>query len=181
MLDQVIEEKWLTANGVIGFFPANAVGDDIEVYLDETRTEVLTVLHQLRQQGQHREGVPNRSLADFVAPKRTGLKDYVGAFAVTAGLGRRGPGPGVPGRVDDYSAILLEALADRLAEAFAERLHERVRREFWGYAPDERLDNVGLIKERYAASARRRATPPAPTTPRSRRSGSCSTSRAPRA
>ena len=90
MLDRLIKEKWLTANGVIGFFPANAVGDDIEVYTDETRTEVLTTLHNLRQQGEHRDGVPNRSLADFVAPKDTGLADYVGAFAVTAGLGSAG-------------------------------------------------------------------------------------------
>ena len=87
MLDRMIKEKWVTANGVIGFFPANAVGDDIEVYRDSDRTEVLTTLHNLRQQGQHREGVPNRSLGDFVAPKDTGLPDHVGAFAVTAGLG----------------------------------------------------------------------------------------------
>ena len=150
MLDRVIDEHWLTANGVIGLFPANAVGDDIEVYLDETRAEPHAVLHQLRQQGQHREGVPNRSLADFVAPKATGLKDYVGAFAVTAGLGSRDRVQAFRDEVDDYSAILLESLADRLAEAFAERLHERVRREMWGYAPDERLDSVGLIKEQYA-------------------------------
>ncbi len=150
MLDRVIDEHWLTANGVMGLFPANAVGDDIEVYLDETRGEPHAVLHQLRQQGQHREGVPNRSLADFVAPKSTGLKDYVGAFAVTAGLGSRDRVQAFRDEVDDYSAILLESLADRLAEAFAERLHERVRREMWGYAPDERLDSVGLIKEQYA-------------------------------
>ena len=150
MLDRVIDEHWLTANGVMGLFPANAVGDDIEVYLDETRGEPHAVLHQLRQQGQHREGVPNRSLADFVAPKSTGLKDYVGAFAVTAGLGSRDRVQAFREEVDDYSAILLESLADRLAEAFAERLHERVRREMWGYAPDERLDSVGLIKEQYA-------------------------------
>jgi 5-methyltetrahydrofolate--homocysteine methyltransferase len=93
--------------------------------------------------------VPNRSLADFVAPRSTGLKDHVGAFAVTAGLGAADRVAAFRKEVDDYSAILLEALADRLAEAFAERLHERVRRELWGYAPDERLDNVGLIKERY--------------------------------
>ena len=149
MLDQIVDERWLTANGVVGLFPANSVGDDIEVYLDETRDQPLTVLHQLRQQGQHREGVPNRSLADFVAPKSTGLKDYVGAFAVTAGLGAADLVAAFRKDVDDYNAILLEALADRLAEAFAERLHERVRRELWGYAPDERLDSVGLIKERY--------------------------------
>jgi len=149
MLDRIVDERWLTANGVVGLFPANSVSDDIEVYLDEDRTEPVAVLHQLRQQGQHREGVPNRSLSDFVAPKATGLKDYVGAFAVTAGLGAADRVEAFRKDVDDYNAILLEALADRLAEAFAERLHERVRRELWGYAPDERLDNVGLIKERY--------------------------------
>ena len=149
MLDKIVDERWLTANGVVGLFPANSVGDDIEVYLEESRDEPLAVLHQLRQQGQHREGVPNRSLADFVAPKSSGVKDYVGAFAVTAGLGASDRVAAFRKEVDDYNAILLESLADRLAEAFAERLHERVRREVWGYAPDERLDNVGLIKERY--------------------------------
>ncbi len=149
MLDRIVDQHWLTANGVVGLFPANAVGDDVEVYLDESRQDPHVVLHQLRQQGQHREGVPNRSLADFVAPKETGLKDYVGAFAVTAGLGAADRVAEFRKEIDDYSGILLEALADRLAEAFAERLHERVRRELWAYAPDERLDNVGLIKERY--------------------------------
>jgi 5-methyltetrahydrofolate--homocysteine methyltransferase len=111
---------------------------------------VVARLHTLRQQSEHRAGVPNKALADFVAPKQTGLHDYVGAFAVTAGLG-------VPEKImefkkglDDYSAILLESVADRLAEAFAERMHERVRRDLWGYAPDERLDEEGLLKERYA-------------------------------
>ncbi|GAA5111243.1 methionine synthase [Haloechinothrix salitolerans] len=149
MLDKLIEEKWLTANGVIGLFPANAVGDDIELYADEARTEKLTTLFNLRQQGQHREGVPNRSIGDFVAPRETGLDDWVGAFAVTAGLGSQQKVQEFKDALDDYNAILLESLADRLAEAFAERMHERVRKEFWGYAPDEDLDNVGLIKERY--------------------------------
>jgi 5-methyltetrahydrofolate--homocysteine methyltransferase len=149
MLDTAIKEKWLTANGVIGFFPANAVGDDIEVYTDETRTQVLTTLHNLRQQGEHREGIPNRSLGDFVAPKETGLADYVGAFAVTAGLGSGDKIAEFKAALDDYSAILLESLADRLAEAFAERMHERVRKEFWGYQPDEQLDNEALIGEKY--------------------------------
>ncbi|MGE2724937.1 methionine synthase [Mycolicibacterium pulveris] len=149
MLDTLIKEKWLTANGVIGFFPANAVGDDVEVYTDETRTEVLTTLHNLRQQGEHREGVPNRSLGDYVAPKETGLADYVGAFAVTAGLGSQEKIMEFKAALDDYSAILLESIADRLAEAFAERMHQRVRTEFWGYQPDERLDNEELIKEKY--------------------------------
>jgi len=149
MLDTLIKEKWLTANGVIGFFPANAVGDDIEVYTDESRTEVRTVLHNLRQQGEHRDGIPNRSLGDFVAPKETGLADYIGAFAVTAGLGSVEKIKEFKAANDDYSAILLESLADRLAEAFAERMHQRVRTEFWGYQPDEQLDNEALIAEKY--------------------------------
>jgi len=149
MLDTLIKEKWLRANGVIGFFPANAVGDDIEVYTDETRTEVLTRLHNLRQQGQHRDGIPNRSLGDFIAPKDTGLADYVGGFAVTAGLDGHDKIVEFKAAHDDYSAILLESLADRLAEAFAERMHQRVREEFWGYQPDEHLDQDALIGERY--------------------------------
>ena len=149
MLDTLIKEKWLRANGVIGFFPANAVGDDIEVYTDDTRTEVLTTLHNLRQQGEHREGIPNRSLGDFIAPKETGLADYVGAFAVTAGLGSTDKIMEFKAALDDYSAILLESLADRLAEAFAERMHQRVREEFWGNQPDEHLDNEALIGEKY--------------------------------
>ncbi|MGZ5415665.1 MAG: methionine synthase [Nocardioides sp.] len=150
MLDRLIDEKWLRAQGVIGLFPANAVGDDIEVYSDESRSEVLTTLCNLRQQGEHREGVPNRSLGDYIAPKETGLTDYVGAFAVTAGLGSQEKIAEFKAALDDYSAILLESLADRLAEAFAERMHERVRKEFWGYASAEQLDNEALIKESYA-------------------------------
>jgi len=152
MLDTLIKEKWLRANGVIGFFPANAVGlgaEDIEVYTDDTRTEVLTRLHNLRQQGEHRDGIPNRSLGDYIAPKDTGLADYVGAFAVTAGLGGGDKIAEFKAANDDYSAILLESLADRLAEAFAERMHQRVRREFWGYQPDEQLDCEALIGEKY--------------------------------
>ncbi|MHA0287779.1 methionine synthase [Mycobacterium sp. C3-094] len=149
MLDTAIKEKWLTANGVIGFFPANAVGDDVEVYTDESRDEVLTTLRNLRQQGEHRDGVPNRSLGDFIAPKDTGLADHIGAFAVTAGLGSGDKIAEFKKANDDYSAILLESLADRLAEAFAERMHERVRKEFWGYQPDEHLDNQELIGEKY--------------------------------
>ncbi|WP_377642601.1 methionine synthase [Oryzobacter terrae] len=149
MLDRIEREKWLTARGVAGFFPAASVGDDIEVYADEDRTTVLTTLHGLRQQGQHREGVANKCLSDFVAPKETGLRDHVGAFSVTAGIGIEERLTAFKDDNDDYSAILLEALADRLAEAFAERLHEKVRRELWGYAPDERLDVDGLIHEKY--------------------------------
>ena len=150
MLDRLIEERWLSADAVLGLFPANAVGDDVQVYSDESREEVAATLCHLRQQGQHRHGVPNRSLADFVAPASTGKRDYVGAFAVTAGLGAEVRVADFKEALDDYSAILLESLADRLAEAFAERLHERVRREFWGYASDEHLDAQGLLKERYA-------------------------------
>jgi 5-methyltetrahydrofolate--homocysteine methyltransferase len=150
MLDRIVDERWLRASGVLGLFPANAVGDDIEIYTDETRRAVRTTLHELRQQSEHREGVPHRSLADFVAPRETGLADYVGAFAVTAGLGSGEKIAEFKADLDDYSAIMLEALADRLAEAFAERLHERVRTEYWGYSPDEDLDNTGLLKERYA-------------------------------
>ena len=151
MLDQLIEEKWLRANGVIGLFPANTVNDDdIEVYADESREDVIATLHGLRQQGEHRDGVPNRSLPDFVAPRQTGLDDYVGGFAVTTGLGSADKIAEFKEQFDDYSAILLESLADRMAEAFAERLHERVRKEFWGYAPDETLDSDALISEKYA-------------------------------
>ncbi len=149
MLDKAIREKWLRASGVIGLFPANSVGDDIEVYADESRSSVAMTLHTLRQQGQHREGVPNRAMADFVAPKETGLRDHVGAFAVTAGLGAQDKIAEFKADLDDYSAILLEALADRLAEAFAERMHERVRHDYWGYAPDEHLKNDDLIAEKY--------------------------------
>jgi 5-methyltetrahydrofolate--homocysteine methyltransferase len=151
MLDRIVEDEWLRARGVLGLFPAHQVeGDAIEVYTDESRTAVRTVLHQLRQQTEGRDGAPRKSLADFVAPRETGLPDYVGAFAVTAGLGATERVLAFKKAHDDYSAIMLEALADRLAEAFAERLHERVRREFWGYAPDEHLDNEALIAEKYA-------------------------------
>jgi 5-methyltetrahydrofolate--homocysteine methyltransferase len=150
MLDQLIEEKWLTASGVFGLFPASQVNDDdIEVYTSEARTDVLTTLYEVRQQTEHRAGVPHRSLADFVAPKQTGLKDWVGAFAVTAGLGSTAKITEFKAALDDYSAILLESLADRLAEAFAERLHQRVRTEFWAYEADESLDNESLIHEKY--------------------------------
>lgn len=151
MLDQLIEGKWIRANGVFGLFPANQVpGDDIELYTDETRSTVLTTLHQLRQQGEGREGSARKSLADFVAPKETGLRDYVGAFAVTAGVHIGERIEQFKKEHDDYNAILLESLADRLAEAFAERMHERVRKEFWAYVPDESLSNAELIGEKYA-------------------------------
>ena len=135
---------------MVGLFPANVVEhDDIEVYTDDSRSDVLTTLHHLRQQTEHRPGVPHRSLADFVAPKETGLPDHVGAFAVTAGIGITEKITEFKEALDDYSAILLESLADRLAEAFAERLHERMRKEWWGYQPEESLDNEALIAEKY--------------------------------
>jgi len=150
MLDRLIAEKWISASGVFGLFPAAQVNDDdIEVYTDESRSSVLTRLHSLRQQGEHRQGVPHRCLADYIAPKDSGLQDYVGAFAVTTGLGCLEKVMAFKKDNDDYSAILLESLADRLAEAFAERMHQRVRKDFWGYASDERLDNAALIDEKY--------------------------------
>jgi len=150
MLDRLIEEEWIQARGVFGLFPANQVDeDDIAVYADDTRAHEIARLHHLRQQSEHASGVPNRSLADYVAPASTGLHDHVGAFAVTAGLGSAKKVAELKKANDDYSAILLESLADRLAEAFAERLHQRVRKEFWGYAPDESLDAEALVKERY--------------------------------
>ncbi|MDX1654283.1 MAG: methionine synthase [Candidatus Competibacteraceae bacterium] len=150
MLEQIVREKWLKARGVIGLFPANRVGsDDIELYVDEDRQQVLTTLHHLRQQSRRPAGKPNQSLADFVAPKDSGVADYMGAFAVTAGIGIDQHVARFEAEHDDYRAILLKALADRLAEAFTERLHQRVRTEFWGYAPDEGLDNEALIDEVY--------------------------------
>ncbi|GGF34253.1 methionine synthase [Marmoricola endophyticus] len=149
MLDTLIEEKWLTAKGVIGFFPAASVGDDIEVYADDSRAEVRATLHHLRQQGEHRQGVAHKALSDYVAPKDAGLADHVGGFAVTAGLGSAERVAAFKEANDDYSAILLESLADRLAEAFAERMHQRVRQEFWGFQPEEDLDNADLIAEKY--------------------------------
>ena len=149
LLTRLIEERWLSASGVAGFFPANARGDDIEVYADEAREQVRTRLYHLRQQRRKRADRHNDCLADFVAQRDTGIADYVGAFAVTAGIGLDECVARFEAAHDDYSAIILRALADRLAEAFAERLHQRVRTEFWGYAADERLDNAALIAEAY--------------------------------
>lgn len=150
MLHQIIHEKWLTANAVIGFFPANAVGDDVQLYIDDTRQCVLTTLHFLRQQTPKTQGNPNYCLADFIAPKDSGVKDYIGLFACTAGLNIQNKVSVFEKTHDDYNSILLKALADRLAEAFAERLHEQVRKIHWGYAPNEDLSNAELIKETYA-------------------------------
>ncbi|MCA9974079.1 MAG: hypothetical protein KC425_27895, partial [Anaerolineales bacterium] len=149
MLDCLVQERWLTARGVLGFFPAHAAGDDVLLFADAARQQELARLHFLRQQMERPPGRPNRCLADYVAPCDTGPADYVGLFAVTTGIGIERKLAEFEAAHDDYHAILLQALADRLAEAFAERLHARVRREFWGYAPDEALDNEALIAERY--------------------------------
>lgn len=149
MLDRIVSEGWLQARAVIGFFPANAVGDDVVVYRDEARQEERTRFHFLRQQMAKRAGRANFCLADFIAPRTSGVQDYLGAFAVTAGLGIEKQLAVFKSNHDDYNDIMLKALADRLAEAFAERMHERVRQEFWGYAPDENLENDALIGEEY--------------------------------
>jgi 5-methyltetrahydrofolate--homocysteine methyltransferase len=149
MLRRIIDEKWLEARAVIGLFPANSVNDDdIEVYADENREQVIGLLHHLRQQVKKAAGQPNLSLADYLTPKGQG-EDYLGAFAVTAGIGIEKWVAKFEAEHDDYQAIMLKALADRLAEAFAERMHEQVRKEFWGYASDENLDNTALIDEAY--------------------------------
>jgi 5-methyltetrahydrofolate--homocysteine methyltransferase len=149
MLDRIIEEQWLRARAVFGLYPASADGDDVVLFADEERGEALTTLNFLRQQRPKAEGRANRCLADYVAPRDTGLADYLGLFAVTAGLGIQNKLDEFEAAHDDYRSILLKALADRLAEAFAERLHQRVRTEFWGYAPDENLTASDLIRERY--------------------------------
>ncbi|HEX9812651.1 MAG TPA: methionine synthase [Burkholderiales bacterium] len=157
MLKELVSGRKLAANGVIGLFAANSVGDDIEIYAARGSanvagagaTTVASVSHTLRQQDEKPPGRPNRALADFIAPKETGVTDHIGAFAVTAGIGADELAKKYEADHDDYKAIMVKALADRLAEAFAERLHERVRREFWGYAADEHLDSDNLIKEAY--------------------------------
>ncbi len=148
LLDTIIEQNLITAKGVYGFFPANAVGDDVEVYGDEGRTQVLHRFHFLRQQMQKEDSEPCRSLVDFIAPKDTGLADHLGAFAVTTGIGLKELCDTFRAKHDDYNAIMAEAIADRLAEAFAECLHKRVRDE-WGYGRDENLSTEELIHEKY--------------------------------
>ncbi|HEX8009829.1 MAG TPA: methionine synthase [Casimicrobiaceae bacterium] len=149
MLEQIVQGRWLTANGAIALLPANSAGDDIELYADASRATVALTWRNLRQQNLRPPGKPNYCLADFVAPKASGVADFAGAFAVTAGLGIEKKLAELEARKDDYGAIMLKALADRLAEAFAEWLHMRVRREYWGYAPEEALDNAALIREEY--------------------------------
>lgn len=148
MLDDIIENGGLEAKGVVGLFPANRVGDDIEIYADEGRTALAGVSHHLRQQTL-KDKFPNYCLADFVAEKGSGIADYIGAFAVTAGIGEDELAQSYKDKGDDYNAIMVKAVADRLAEAFAEYLHEQVRKVYWGFAPDENFDNDALIREKY--------------------------------
>ena len=155
MLERVINGRWLQANAVVGFLPANTINDDdIEVYTDDTRTEVAFVWRGVRQQTAKKSGVYNKCLADFIAPKfldgkPSGIKDYIGMFAVTTGIGVGRKEAEFEKLLDDYSSIMLKSIADRLAEAFAEAMHQRVRTDLWGYAPNETLDNVALIAEKY--------------------------------
>lgn len=149
LLKKIIKEKWLSAKAVIGIWDANAVGDDIEVYKDDKRTEIVKVFRTLRQQSQKSANLPNTALSDYIAPKETGLKDYIGGFAVTAGIGIEKWIKKFDSEQDDYNKIMLQALADRLAEAFAELMHKRVRTEFWGYDAGEKLANEDLIHEKY--------------------------------
>ena len=145
MLQKIVSEKWLTAKGILGIFPANSINDDIEVSLPSSIFHFLT----LRQQSQKTAGAPNIALADFIAPKESGIQDYIGCFCVTTGFGVDEKASEFEKQLDDYNSILVKALGDRLAEAFAEYLHLKVRKEIWGYASDEKLSNEDLIKENY--------------------------------
>ncbi|QNL50412.1 methionine synthase [Olivibacter sp. SDN3] len=150
LLDKIVSENLLTAKGVIGFWPANTVGDDIILFEDDTRQQVLTTIHTLRQQAEKAKGQPYYALSDFIAPKASRIADYWGGFAVTTGIGCDELVAEYEKKYDDYNSIMVKALADRLAEAFAEKMHELVRKEYWGYAADEYLTNEDLIKEQYA-------------------------------
>ncbi|MBN2813814.1 MAG: methionine synthase, partial [Bacteroidales bacterium] len=150
LLERVIRDKALTANGIIGIFPANSVGDDIEVYADESRSQVLSTFYNLRNQELKSDGSPNLCLADFIAPRESGKKDYLGAFAVTAGMGIDVLLEEFNTNLDDYQGIMIKALADRLAEAFTEIIHLRIRKEWWGYAQDEQLSLDDLLLEKYS-------------------------------
>lgn len=149
MLQDIVQKKWLRANAIIGFFPANSVGDDIEIYADENRDRIIARFHMLRQQTRKPAAKANLCLADFIAPKSSGLRDYLGGFAVTAGIDIETQLQVFELEHDDYNAIMLKALADRLAESFTEHLHQRVRKEFWRYASEENLSNNELIAEKY--------------------------------
>ncbi len=153
LLDQVISERMITARSVLGFFPANSNMDDIELYAfngkDIDRSRIIKVLHHLRQQNKKAKGLPNYSLSDFIAPKNDNIPDYIGAFVVSAGFGVEEVAHKFEKDHDDYNSIMIKAVADRLAEAFAERLHESVRKEYWGYQKLENLKNEELIREKY--------------------------------
>jgi 5-methyltetrahydrofolate--homocysteine methyltransferase len=148
LLDRVEKENLLKVRGMCAIFPANSVDDDIEVYTDESRTEVCKVLHNLRQQTEKPKGF-NYCLSDYIAPKKSGKADWIGGFAVTGGIGERDLADEYKAKGDDYNAIMIQAVADRLAEAFAEYLHKEVRKDIWGYSPDEDLSNDDLIREKY--------------------------------
>lgn len=149
LLKTIVDEKWISPKGVIGIFPANSIGDDIEIYNPENNSDLIHIQRTLRQQTKKAQGQPNIALSDFIAPKESGITDYIGGFAVTSGLGIEPYLEKFKADHDDYNSIMLKALADRLAEAFAEYLHKEVRKNHWGYVPDETLDNEALIKESY--------------------------------
>jgi 5-methyltetrahydrofolate--homocysteine methyltransferase len=149
MLKRIVDERWFQAKAVIGFWPANTVGDDIHLFKGESREEELAVFHTLRQQLSKRDGRSNTAMSDFVAPKDSGVADYIGGFVVTAGIGEDEVAKRFEGKNDDYSSIMAKALADRLAEAFAEFMHMKVRREYWGYATDETISAEVLLMEEY--------------------------------
>ena len=176
MLDRLAAERSLNPRGVYGLFPANRVGDDVEVYRDERRDEVLAVSRHLRQQTE--KPTSRTTAADFVAPKSSGKADYFGAFAVTGGLEEDALAAALDAQHDDYNKIMVKALADRLAEAFAEYLHEQVRKLHWGYAADESLSNEELIRENYQGIRPAPGYPACPEHTEKRPSGSCWTSTA---
>ena len=150
LLDEIVERKLFRANGVVGFWPANAVGDDIEIYSDENRSEVIGKFHHLRQQLKPKDGKASMCLSDYIAPKESGIIDYVGGFAVTAGVGMEKWVAEAKENGDDYRAIMLQTLSDRLAESFAEVMHTKVRTELWGYADDENLSKEEIWKMKYS-------------------------------
>lgn len=162
MLRDITDKHMLLAKGIIGIYPCNSVGEDIEIYTDNLRSAVLSTLHFLRNQQEKEEGVPNLSLADFIAPKESGMIDYIGAFVVTAGLGVKEWVGIYEQELDDYHALLIKILADRLAEAFAEVIHSKIRKEYWGYARDENLDIPSLLREQYLGIRPAPGYPPCP-------------------
>jgi 5-methyltetrahydrofolate--homocysteine methyltransferase len=149
LLDNIISEKLLIANGIVGIYPANSINDDIEIYTDEARGGILEIMNTIRQQSIKSKGLPNIALSDFIATKESGVKDYIGMFAVTAGIGIEKLIEHFENQHDDYNSIMAKAIADRLAEAFAEYLHEKVRKEIWGYSTEENLTNTELVDEKY--------------------------------